>query len=290
MICPNCQTPNAANARFCQNCGQPLARVCADCGASNPPDARFCNQCGTPLTEVASAPVTLPPTVDTSGHNGHEPQAGQTESVALRALAEESREQRRVVTVLFADLTSSTELADGMDPEDVRALLAAFFATMTREIRRHGGTVEKYIGDAVMAVFGLPVAHEDDPVRAVRAALDMQAALRHFNAERRAADGNAVELHMRIGINTGEVAASGGVAEGGDFLITGDPVNIASRLQQAASPGSILVGPRTYRSSSGAARYRALPPATLRGKSRPVKVWEALGMVDESPVPAQRPR
>jgi class 3 adenylate cyclase/tetratricopeptide (TPR) repeat protein len=290
MICPTCQTANAANARFCQNCGQPLARICANCGAINPPNARFCNQCGTPLTEVASAPVTPPPAADTNGHNGHAAQAEQTESVALRALAEESKEQRRVVTVLFADLTSSTELADGMDPEDVRTLLSAFFATMTREIRRHGGTVEKYIGDAVMAVFGLPVAHEDDPVRAVRAALDMQAALRHFNAERRAADGNAAELHMRIGVNTGDVAASGAAGDGRDFLITGDPVNVASRLQSLAEPGTVLVGPRTHRATSGAVRYRALPNTTIRGKTRALKVWEALEITADSRVPAPRPR
>ncbi|HKT40398.1 MAG TPA: adenylate/guanylate cyclase domain-containing protein, partial [Ktedonobacterales bacterium] len=114
--------------------------------------------------------------------------------------AEETTEQRRVVTILFADLASSTALAEDLDPEDARALLAVFFGIMAREIHRHGGTVEKYIGDAVMAVFGLPVAHEDDPVRAVRAALDMQTALRQFNDERRIADPGAVELQMRIGI------------------------------------------------------------------------------------------
>ena len=290
MICPNCQTPNAANARFCQNCGQPLARVCANCGAINPPDARFCNQCGTPLTGVVSTPVTAPPTADANGHNGHAPQAEQAESVALRALAEESREQRRVVTVLFADLTSSTELADGMDPEDVRALLAAFFATMTREIRRHGGTVEKYIGDAVMAVFGLPVAHEDDPVRAVRAALDMQAALRHFNAERRAADGNAPELHMRIGINTGDVAASGSAATGATSLITGDPVNVASRLQSLPSRGPSSSARARIARPPAPSATRALPNTTIRGKSRALKVWEALEMTAGRAVPAPRPR
>jgi class 3 adenylate cyclase/tetratricopeptide (TPR) repeat protein len=211
-------------------------------------------------------------------------------SVLTAAIQEESTEQRRIVTALFADITGSTALADPMDPEDVRTLLGAFFATMARAIRRHGGTTEKYIGDAVMAVFGLPVAHEDDPVRAVRAAFDMQEALRAFNAERRAVDGSAPELQMRIGINTGEVAAAGGALEGRDFLITGDPVNIAARLQQSAAPGSILVGPRTYRGTAGAVRYRALPAAALRGKSRLVRVWEAQAMLDEGAVPAQRPR
>jgi class 3 adenylate cyclase/tetratricopeptide (TPR) repeat protein len=199
-------------------------------------------------------------------------------------------EQRRIVTILFADLTSSTAIADTMDPEDVRALLAMFFSTMAREIHRHGGTVEKYIGDAVMAVFGLPVAHEDDPVRAIRAALDMQAALRYFNEERREFDASAPELHMRIGINTGEVVAASGSAEGRDFLVTGDPVNVAARLQQLAAPDSVLVGPRAYRGATGAIVFRQLPSVTPRGKSRPMRVYEALALAEQSPAPAQRPR
>ncbi|HEU5349595.1 MAG TPA: adenylate/guanylate cyclase domain-containing protein, partial [Ktedonobacterales bacterium] len=175
------------------------------------------------------------------------------------APAEETTEQRRIVTVLFADLSSSTALAEEMDPEDARAILSGFFDTMAREIHRHGGTIEKYIGDAVMAVFGLPVAHEDDPVRAVRAALDMRAALRQFNEDRLAVDVTAPELQMRIGINTGEVAAAGSASEGRDFLVTGDAVNVAARLQQLATPGAILVGSRTWRATQGAVQYRDLP-------------------------------
>jgi class 3 adenylate cyclase/ribosomal protein L40E len=236
MICPQCGNVNQEDARFCTRCGRPLSLICAVCGTANSPDARFCNQCGSPLS--GNTPVLESETSpDGSSYLG------------------EHGEQRRVVTVLFADLTSSTALADGMDAEDVRTLLAGFFATMTRELHKHGGTVEKYIGDAVMAVFGLPAAHEDDPVRAVRAALDMKAALRLFNEERRSADSAALELQMRIGINTGEVVAAGGKAEGHDFLITGDPVNVAARLQQAALPGAILVGPRTYRGTTGAVVY-----------------------------------
>jgi class 3 adenylate cyclase len=194
----------------------------------------------------------------------------------------EGIEQRRVVTILFADITSSTTLAESMDPEDVRSLLAAFFTTMARQIHRHGGTVEKYIGDAVMAVFGLPLAHEDDPLRAVRAALDMLAALRQFNAGRLTADPTVPEIRMRIGINTGEVVAASGAAEGRDFLITGDPVNVAARLQQAAEPGTIIVGPRTVRSTSGAIVYRERDPIQIRGRAHPVRVWEAVAQADQS--------
>ena len=203
---------------------------------------------------------------------------------------DEHTEQRRVVTVVFADIMSSTAIADVLDAEDYRVLLADFYARMTREIHRHGGTVEKYIGDAVMAVFGLPQAHEDDPVRAVRAALDMQAALRRLNREREAVDPAAGDLQIRIGVNTGDVVAASGAAEGRDFLVTGDAVNVAARLQQIAAPGSILVGPRTYRSTAGAVEYRALAPVSLRGKSRPVRVWEVVALTDRSPAPAQRPR
>ncbi len=246
--------------------------LCSQCGSLNPADARFCNHCGFPLPPGLAAPAT-------TGSSGvDQPQDA------------EHGEQRRVVTVLFADLTSSTALADGMDAEDVRALLARFFTTMARELHKHGGTVEKYIGDAVMAVFGLPFAHEDDPVRAVRAALDMQAALRIFNEERFAIDPAADRLQMRIGINTGEVVAASEVAEGRDFLITGDPVNVAARLQQAAAPGTILVGPRTYRGTTGAVVYRSPPPLDIRGKSRPIRVWEVLALVDPGLAPVPRPR
>ncbi|HEX8034958.1 MAG TPA: zinc-ribbon domain-containing protein, partial [Ktedonobacterales bacterium] len=190
MTCPNCQTVNLDNARFCIACGKPLPRVCPNCGALNPPDARFCNQCGTPLgsplapaspVAPSTSPLVIPgnntsnraappPNPALADANGMQRVATQASAVQRDLAASEEaeeheahEEERRVVTVLFADLTSSTSLADMMDPEDVRALLGGFFTTISRELHRHGGTVEKYIGDAVMAVFGLPLAHEDDP-------------------------------------------------------------------------------------------------------------------------------
>lgn len=308
MVCPNCQTVNLDDAHFCIACGKPLPRTCRNCDALNPPEARFCNQCGAPL--ASTSPAISSPSASIFGQKAANrvpaprdgtagvarSQRGTTQAKPQdrgQAVAEETaehEEERRVVTILFADLTSSTSLADTMDPEDVRTLLGGFFTTISREIHRHGGTVEKYIGDAVMAVFGLPFAHEDDPVRAVRAALDMQTALRFFNEERLAVDPAAVELQMRIGINSGEVVAASGATDGRDFLVTGDPVNVAARLQQTAAPSTILVGPRTYRGTTGAVIYRALPPISLRGKSRPVRVWEALAMVDQGAAPMPRPR
>lgn len=290
MICPECQTHNEDAAQFCMRCGHPFPLICPRCGASNPPEARFCNQCGLALVPAAHLPndITLPGSIPTPEPASYIPAA--PGAAAHAPATPEGSEERRVVTVLFADITSSTTLAENMDPEEVRSLLAAFFATMARQIHRHGGTVEKYIGDAVMAIFGLPLTHEDDPLRAVRAALDMQSALRDFNARRRAADALATELAMRIGINTGEVVAASGAGEGLDFLITGDPVNVAARLQQAAEPGTILVGPRTYRSTSGGVIYRERAALTLRGRVRPVRVWEVVALANQGSAPAPLPR
>jgi class 3 adenylate cyclase len=169
--------------------------VCSACGAENPEGFRFCGSCG-----AALAPAEAP------------------------------REVRKVVTVLFCDLTGSTELGDRTDPEPLRATMRSYFEEMRRILERHGGTVEKFVGDAVMAVFGVPVAHEDDALRAVRAAWEMREAV------------PALGLAARIGVNTGEV-----VAGEGDTLVTGDPVNVAARLEQAAEPGQVLVGTETRR-------------------------------------------
>ncbi|HST87967.1 MAG TPA: adenylate/guanylate cyclase domain-containing protein, partial [Ktedonobacterales bacterium] len=313
-VCANCGTVNPPGARFCNQCGMPLDSAAAPAATPTPaapstvPTAGADGQGSAPAGSVtvtrgprsgrlggsagASGGRTRRPSRSSSGGAAvaeAEPAAADAAG-GTGAAPEDHTEQRRVVSVLFADVTGSTAMADAMDAEDVRSLLGAFFARMARAIHRHGGTVEKYIGDAVMAVFGLPIAHEDDPIRAVRAALDMQAALRDYNEQRRAMDAGAVELQMRIGINTGEVVAASGAAEGRDFLITGDPVNVAARLQQTAAPGGILVGPRTYRGTTGAVVYRALAPITVRGKSRPIRVWEAVSLVEQEAAPSPRPR
>src|SRR5438045_2320584 len=235
MRCPYCQTENPSTAKFCLECGKRFG-VCPNCGTVNPPTAKFCIECGTVLLPLATSEKPH----QSTQHSGN----GQTQPLPEILTP---REERRVVTIMFADITGSTPLADHLDPEDMRAILIGYFNLMTEQIRKHDGTVEKYIGDAVMAVFGAPVAHEDDPDRAIRAALDMQAALNDFNRQRQARGPEAARLQMRIGINTGEVAAPSGAQSGRrDFLITGDAVNVAARLQQVATPETILVGERTY--------------------------------------------
>ncbi|GCE27005.1 hypothetical protein KDA_24890 [Dictyobacter alpinus] len=192
---------------------------------------------------------------------------------------------------MFADITGSTPLADRLDPEDMRAILTGYFNLMTAQIRKHDGTVEKYIGDAVMAVFGTPITHEDDPDRAIRAALDMQAALTVFNEQRLERDPDATRLQMRIGINTGEVAATGSTAtQHQDFLITGDAVNIAARLQQMATPDTILVGERTYHSSREVFDFKAIAPLHLKGKSEPISGYVVQGLRQSTPIITQHPR
>jgi hypothetical protein len=248
MRCPNCQTINPPNARFCMECGNRLV-ICPNCGTVNLPFAKFCIECGTPLgrdqngrgqdgreqsgrdksrpyndgnnnaTEALPDDVTgidaggtysVPGSseykrAETASRGGRSERAG---NGRLISGSDQAQQERRVVTVMFADITGSTPLADRLDPEDMRAILSGYFNLMTQQIHRHGGTVEKYIGDAVMAVFGTPLAHEDDPDRAIRAALDMQEALRLFNVRRLEREPGAARLQMRIGINTGEVVAA----------------------------------------------------------------------------------
>jgi class 3 adenylate cyclase/tetratricopeptide (TPR) repeat protein len=214
--------------------------TCSTCGAENPDGFRFCGSCGAELA------LERPP----------------------------EREERKVVTVLFADLVGFTSQAERLDPEDVRAILGGYHARLRTELERHGGTVEKFIGDAVMALFGAPVAHEDDPERAVRAALAIRDAL----AEERAAGGR--ELHVRIGITTGEALVRlGARPETGEGMAAGDVVNTAARLQSAAPVDGVVVDEATWEATSRRISYREAEPVQAKGKAEPVPIWEALDAV-----------
>ncbi|MBO0808921.1 MAG: adenylate/guanylate cyclase domain-containing protein, partial [Actinobacteria bacterium] len=181
-------------------------------------------------------------------------------------------EERKTVTVLFCDLAGFTAASDRADPEDVRARIRPYHARLRREVERFGGTVEKFIGDAVMAVFGAPVAHEDDPERAVRAGLRILQAIADLNRE-----DAELSLAVRVGIESGEVVvALGARPERGEGLVAGDVVNTASRLQGAAPVGGVLVGPGTYAATRQVFDYQPLPPVVLKGKARPVAVFQAL--------------
>src|SRR6266516_2537883 len=181
-------------------------------------------------------------------------------------------EERKLATVLFADLVASTELAGGQDPERVRAMLDRFYDGMTAEIERAGGTVEKFIGDAVMAAFGAPVAHEDDAERAVRAGLRVLEAIEELNA-----DDATLALQVRVGINTGEAVVSlGARPEGGEGIVTGDVVNTASRLQGAAPVNGVAVSEATYRATERIFEFEELDPVTVKGKTKPLALYRPL--------------
>jgi class 3 adenylate cyclase/tetratricopeptide (TPR) repeat protein len=208
--------------------------TCRSCGTENADSARFCQTCGGPLDDVDGAPAP--------------------------------RWVRKTVTILFADVAGSTALGERLDPEALRGVMSRYYNEMRTVLESHGGTVEKFIGDAVMAVFGAPVAHEDDALRAVRAADEMRDRLRELNGELEPRFG--VALEMRIGVNTGEVVA--GDPSAGQALVTGDAVNLAKRLEQAAPAGSILIGKATYPLVKDAVQAGPLESFKVKGKADPV--------------------
>ena len=218
--------------------------ICTTCGHDNAPDARFCSSCGAPI-------------------GGEAP----------------SREVRKVVTVVFIDLVDSTVLGGRLDPESLRRVMSRYFDAMQAIVERHGGTVEKFIGDAIMAVFGIPAVHEDDALRAVRATVEMAHELVRLNLDLERDYG--VQLETRAGINTGEVVA--GEASARQKLATGDAVNVAARLEQAAEPGAILLGDKTYQLAGDSLRAERLEPLPLKGKSDPLPAWRLIELLPEVP-------
>jgi class 3 adenylate cyclase len=191
---------------------------------------------------------------------------------------------RRTVTVLFADVADSTPLGERLDPESLRRVMSRFFEQMSGVLERHGGTVEKFIGDAVMAVFGIPELHEDDALRAVRAATELRQALAKLNEELER--DLAVRIGIRVGVNTGEVVAGDGT--GGQMLVTGDAVNVAKRLEEAARTGEILVGEPTRRLVANAVVLEPRDELTLKGKSDPHAAWNVLAVIEGASAYARR--
>ena len=251
MLCSNCGTENRPGSKFCSDCGSQLARVCPSCGTPASGRAKFCDECGTALAADAPAPKSA---------------AG-----VQRPLIEEQPRaaERRLVSVLFADLVGFTTLSESRDPEEVREILSRYFDTCRELIGRYGGVVEKFIGDAVMAVWGTPVANEDDAERAVRAALDLTQAVATLGQEV-----GSPALRARAGVLTGEAAVSIGAE--GQGMVAGDLVNTASRIQAAAQPGQVFVGESTRRATEAAIAYEDEGTHHLKGKAEPVPLWRAL--------------
>ncbi len=239
--CPSCQTENAAGSKFCSECGTALARSCTSCGALVAPTAKFCAECGSALagTAAPAAPAPAPTPVA----------------------------ERRLVTVLFADLVGFTSQSESRDAEETRELLSLYFETARNVIERYGGRVEKFIGDAVMALWGAPVAQEDDAERGVRAALELVSAV----------EGLGADVRVRAGVLTGEAAVTIGAE--GEGMVAGDLVNTASRVQSAAEPGTVLVGDSTRRASDAAIAYEDGGIHEVKGKTEPLQLWRALRVI-----------
>ncbi|MEA2497898.1 MAG: hypothetical protein QOH26_303, partial [Actinomycetota bacterium] len=241
-FCSECGTQNRDGSKFCSSCGTPLREGCANCGAHLEPTDKFCVECGTPVSGTTTA--TKAPS--------------QATPVA----------ERRHVSVLFVDLVGFTTYSEGRDAEDVRELLDLYFAKATEIIGLYGGVVEKFIGDAVMAVWGTPIAREDDAGRAVRAALELTEAVAALGRTMGA------ELQARAGVCTGEAAVN--LAAKGQGMVAGDTVNTASRLQSAADPGSALVDRATYLGARNAVAFQPAGQVSLKGKGEAVEAWRPL--------------
>jgi class 3 adenylate cyclase/tetratricopeptide (TPR) repeat protein len=253
--CGECGAELTPDARFCPSCGAGVNLLCVACGSPLEAGAAFCSHCGHRVGDPAR-PAARP-------------------ALTTQPRQSERGEERKLVTILFADVAGSTSLAEHLDPEQLREVMERYFDAMREEIEAEGGTVEKFIGDAVMAAFGVPTAHEDDPSRALRAADAMGRRLASVNAG--LAQTHGLTLDMRIGVNTGEVLASTR-PEPGAAMATGDAVNVAARLQTAAEPGDVLVSERTARAARGFA-FDARRTLDLRGRREPVRAFKLTGQV-----------
>jgi class 3 adenylate cyclase/tetratricopeptide (TPR) repeat protein len=258
MRCPRCQRENEAGANFCEECAAPLARTCRHCGRPLSAAARFCPECGQPTGVPAAA--------------GPGPRAVAPEQASRPALEDE----RKHVTVLFADMKGSMELLADRDPEEARTILDPLLERMMHAVRRYEGTVNQVMGDGIMALFGAPVAHEDDGVRACYAALDMQTAVRRYADEAGRAHG--IRPQIRVGLDSGEVVVRALSSDlHTDYTAVGQTAHLAARMEQLATPGTILMTGNTLELARGSVTVTPLGPLRVKGLEASVDVYELTG-------------
>jgi len=262
VSCPACGRANPEEARFCGGCGAPLERVCAACSAPNPGDNHFCHQCGGPLG--AAQPIPSPRAYTPK----HLADKILTASAALQG-------ERKQVTVLFVDVSGFTSLSERLDPEEVHRLMNRAFELMLTEVHRYEGTVNQFLGDGIMALFGAPIAHEDHARRAVHAALGIRRVLEDYQRELAP---RGISFRARQGLNTGLVVVG---SIGGDlrmdYTAVGDTTNVAARLQQASEPGRVTISEATKRLVAGYFDTSALGRLHVKGKAEPIEAWEVVG-------------
>ena len=276
MKCPKCQFENPEGSKFCGGCGRKFDFTCSECGANNPAENKFCNECGCDLkpvkegsdqtTETISPPVS--PSEETIG-TGTPSATG----------------ERKHVTVLFSDLTGYTAMSEKLDPEEVKEITSRIFGEISKIVGKYDGFIEKYAGDAVMAIFGVPNAHEDDPIRAVKAAREIHELVNAISPDVESRIGQPISMHS--GINTGLVVTGEVDMDRGTHGVAGDTINLASRLSNLAKPGEILIDADTCLQAERHFACEYLEETTVKGKADPILVHKVLSQ-REKPVTIRR--
>ncbi|MBI5028898.1 MAG: AAA family ATPase [Chloroflexi bacterium] len=270
MKCSNCSFENAVDAKFCENCGQPLERACPNCGKPVAPNAKFCKNCGHNLASAAA-----PSAMTTKSDPLSELRRSAPKNVASKILAERDKleGERKLVTALFTDIVGSTALAEQMDPEDWREVVSGAHRCVSEAVYRYEGTIAQLLGDGVLAFFGAPLAHEDDAERAIRAALDILDSIKKYAAEVKEKNG-VPNFQMRVGLHSGLVVVGNiGNDLHMEYLAIGDTVNLAARMQSAADPNTILISDSTHRLAGSLFEFEDRGKIVVKGKSEPIQVY-----------------
>ncbi|HEV7576857.1 MAG TPA: adenylate/guanylate cyclase domain-containing protein [Caldimonas sp.] len=281
MRCARCHADNPAGARFCSACGQPLGDTCRQCGAGLLAGQRFCTACGSDATAARTGDAAIAAIRAGEARAAAvaaavpAPALAATPALATAALTTADEGERRHATVMFCDLCGYTALNEALDPEEVEAVMTRIKHEASEVIERHGGTVNQFVGDEVMALFGVPLAHRDDARSAVSAALALHGAVAAYVATLGPAIGRALAMHT--GINTGLVVARRSDARAGDYALTGDAVNTAARLRGLAEPGQVLVSAATWRLVSDHFDADETAPVEVKGKEQPLTAWRVRG-------------
>jgi class 3 adenylate cyclase/tetratricopeptide (TPR) repeat protein len=259
MKCPKCQFENPDGVKFCGECGAKMEKICPQCNFSNPPGFKFCGECGYDLRRPEQAPP----------RDGSEPVA---DGILTTSGAIEG--ERKYVSVLFSDMSGYTAMSERLDPEDVKEITSRIFGEISQIVGKYDGFIEKFVGDAVMALFGVPKAHEDDPVRAIKAAREIHDLVQAISPEVEEKVGKPLSMHT--GINTGLVVTGEVNLEKGTHGVAGDTINLAARLSGLAKADEIIVGLDTYHQAEGYFAFEGLEPTKVKGKTEPIQIYKAL--------------
>src|SRR5262245_20347005 len=286
MPCPQCNHINPSGTKFCGECGTRLQSLCPACQAANPPTNKFCSECGQRLAGGAPTPAPATPPAPAEAPVATTARFASPEAYTPRHLAEKIltskgaiEGERKIVTVMFSDVSGFTAISEKLDPEDVHAIMDRVFEVVLNAVHHYEGTVNQFLGDGVMALFGAPIAHEDHAQRALSAALAIQDGLKPLADDVKRAHG--VEFHMRMGINTGPVVVGAiGHDLRMDYTAVGDTTNLAARLLAIAKPGQIVTSRRTQHLRDRSFGFEDLGDFQVKGKAEPVRAYAVTGERD----------